>query len=56
MELLEIDSKNMFTSLLQIANFIKIKKVEYGKTSDVTELQKFGKATYSLISAIYESS
>ena len=46
----------MFTSLLQIANFIKTKKVEYGKTSDVTELQKFSKATYSLISAIYESS
>jgi len=56
MEFLEIDFKNMFTSLLQMANFIKAKKVEYCKISDVTELQKFDKATCNFIFAIYESS
>jgi len=55
---LEINSKNIFTSLLQIANFIKTRKgkVKYDKTLDVIELQRFGEAVCSFISAIYKSS
>jgi len=51
-EFLEINFKNIFTFLLQIAHFIKTKKIEYSKILDITELQRFGEATYSFISTI----
>jgi len=44
MEFLEIDSKNIFTSLLQMADYIRARKVKQGKILDVTKLQGFGKA------------
>ena len=37
-EFLEIDSKNMFISLLQIADFIKARKMIKGKTTDIAKL------------------
>ena len=40
---LEINSKNMFTFLLHMANFIKTRKFEKYKTTNITELQGFGK-------------
>ena len=44
MEFLEIDAKNIFTSLLHIADFIRIRKVQQGKISDMAKLLGFGKA------------
>ena len=44
MEFLEIDSKNIFTSLLCMINFIKARKIEKDKAINVTELQGFGEA------------
>ena len=43
MEFLKIDSKNMYTFLLHMANFIRTKKVVNSKTNDVPELKGFGK-------------
>jgi len=44
MEILEINSKNMYTSLLQMANFIKNKMVDGSKLNNLKQLQGFGKA------------
>jgi len=44
----------MFTSLLQIANFIKARKIKKDKITNVTELQGFGKAAQCFISSIYK--
>jgi len=44
MEFLEIDSRNMYTSLLCMINFIRFRKVVKGRASDVPELSGFGKA------------
>ena len=38
MEFLKIDSKNIFTSLLWMADYIRARKVKQGKILDVTEL------------------
>ena len=38
-----------------MANFIRARKVKYGKALDIMELQRFGKATCIFISAIYKS-
>ena len=38
MKFLKIDSKNIFTSLLWMANYIRARKVKQGKILDVTEL------------------
>jgi len=35
---IDIDSKNIFTSLLQIADYIRARKVKKGKISDITKL------------------
>ena len=55
MEFLEIDSKNIFTFLLWIADYIRARKVKKGKISDVTKLQEFGKAAWNFISSIYKA-
>jgi len=44
MEFLKIDSKNMFTLLLCMANYIRNKKVKKGKINDVSELKGFSEA------------
>jgi len=44
MEILEINSKNMYTSLLQMANFIKNRMVDDSKLNNLKQLQDFGKA------------
>ena len=42
MEFLEIDSKNMFTSLLCIANYIRSNKIKKEKANNIPELKNFG--------------
>jgi len=42
MEFFEIDDKNMFTSLLHIADYIKSRKVKKGLINDIPELKGFG--------------
>ena len=42
MKFLEIDSKDIFTSLLHMADFIKTRKVQKGKILDIAKLQDFG--------------
>jgi len=44
MEFLEINAKNIFTSLLHMANFIRTRKVQQGEISDMAELLDFGEA------------
>ena len=44
-EFMEIDSKNMYTFLLYIANFIRSRKVVNGRANNISELMCFGKAT-----------
>ena len=55
MEFLEIDSKNMFTSLLCIANYIRSNKIKKEKANNIPELKNFGEVIWSFISSIYES-
>ena len=55
MEFLKIDAKNMFTSLLHMANYIRNKKVKKGKINDVPKLNGFGKVAWNFISSIYKS-
>ena len=55
MKFLKIDAKNFFTSLLCIADFIRARKVQQGKISDIAKLQDFGKAAWSFILSIYEA-
>jgi len=54
MEFLEIDAKNIFTSLLYMADFIRTSKVQKSKTSDMTELQGFNEVAWSFILFIYK--
>ena len=44
-EFLEINSKNMFTLLLCMANYIRSKKVLKDKANNILELNRFSKAT-----------
>jgi len=44
MKFLEIDSKNTYTSLLCMDNFIRTRKVVNSKANNVPELKGFGKA------------
>ena len=55
MEFLEIDSKNIYTSLLYIVNFIRSRKVVNSRANNVFELTGFGKAAWSFISSIYKA-
>ena len=55
MEFLEIDSKNMYTSLLYMANFIRTRKVVNGKANNIPELKGFGKVAQYFIFSIYNS-
>ena len=55
MKFLKIDSKNMSTSLLYMANFIRNRSIESNKVNNVNQLQDFGQIAYKFISFIYES-
>ena len=55
MEFLEINSKNMYTSLLCIANFIRSRKVVNSRVNDISKFLGFGKAAWNFISSIYKS-
>ena len=52
---LEMYTKNIFTSLLYMTDFIRTRKVQQGKISDIAELQGFGEVAWSFISSIYEA-
>ena len=54
-EFLEIDFKNMSTSLLHMTNFIRNRDVESNKVNDVNQLQGFGQIVWEFISSIYQS-
>ena len=54
-EFLEINAENIYISLLCIADFIRKKKVQLGSFNNISQLKGFGKATWNLISSIYES-
>jgi len=56
MEFLEIDAKNMYTSLLCIMNYIRSRKVKSGLINNVLQLKGFGEAAWNFISSIYKSS
>ena len=56
MEFLEIDAKNMYTSLLHIVNYIRSRKVKSGSINNIPQLKEFGEATWNFISSIYKSS
>jgi len=49
MEFLEINSKNIFTSLLHI-----FRKALKDKINDISKLKGFGKAAWSFLSSIYK--
>jgi len=49
MEFLEINSKNIFTSLLHMS-----KKALKDKVNDISKLKGFGKAAWSFLSSIYK--
>jgi len=55
MEFLEIDAKNIFTSLLYMADFIRTRKVQQSKILDIAKLQDFGEIAWSFISSIYKA-
>ena len=51
---MEIDSNNIYTCLLYIANFISSRKVIDSKANNVPKLKGFGKVAWNFISSIYE--
>ena len=44
-EFLEIDAKNIYTSLLYMTNFIRSGKVQAGSVNNILQLKGFGEAT-----------
>jgi len=56
MKFLEINAKNMFISLLYIANYIRSRKVKLGSIHDVSQLKGFREAVWNFIFFIYKSS
>ena len=54
-EFLEIDSKNMFTFLLYMADYIRSRKVKKGLINNILELKCFSKAAWNFISSIYKA-
>jgi len=56
MEFLEINAKNMYTLLLHIENYIRLRKIKLGLINDIFQLKYFGEAIWNFISSIYKSS
>ena len=54
-EFLDTDSKNILTSLLQMANFIRNRKLKNNTENDIPALEGFCQAAWSFISSIYEA-
>jgi len=55
LEHLASDAENIKKSLAYIATYIKNKKIEMTKSNDIKDFEGIGKATWELISFIYES-
>ena len=54
-EFQEIDSKNIYTSLLYMADFIYNRKLEGKTEKDFPFLSEFGEAAWSFLLSIYEA-
>ena len=55
MEFLEIDTKNIYTSLLCMASFIRSREAQAGSVNNIPQLKGLGKAAWNFISSIYEA-
>ena len=44
MKFLEIDAKNMYTLLLHMENYIRLRKIKLGLINDIFQLKYFGEA------------
>jgi len=55
MEFLEIDAKNIYISLLHIADFIKSREVQAGFVDNISQLKDLGEAMWNFISSIYKA-
>jgi len=55
MEFLKIDAKNIYTSLLHMADFIRSMKVQARFVNNISQLKSLGKAMWNFISFIYEA-
>jgi len=55
MEFIEIDAKNIYTSLLCMANFIRFRKIDTGVINNIKELKEFGDAAFNFVLSIYEA-
>ena len=55
MEFLEIDAKNIYTLLLHMENYIRLRKIKLGLINDIFQLKDFGEAIWNFISSIYKS-
>jgi len=55
MEFMEINAKNIYTSLLCMADFIRSRKVDISVINRDQELKEFGDAAFNFISSIYEA-
>ena len=56
MEFLKIDAKNIYISLLSMANYIRSRKVKLCSINNISQLKYFGKAVWNFIFSIYKSS
>jgi len=46
----------MYTSLLYIVNYIRLRKIKSGLINDISQLKGFGETTWNFISSIYKFS
>ena len=54
-EFIKIDAKNIYTSLLCMADFIRSRKINTGVINNVKELKGFGDAAFNFVSYIYKA-
>ena len=54
-EFIKIDAKNIYTSLLCMADFIRFRKVDTDIINNIKELKRFGNAAFNFVSFIYKA-
>ena len=55
MKFIKINAKNIYISLLHMANFIRSRKVNSDTINNVKKLKEFGNAAFNFVSSIYEA-
>ena len=55
MEFIEIDAKNIYTSLLCMADFIRFRKVDTDIINNIKELKGFSDAAFNFVLFIYKA-